>query len=148
MAEDQTQTIASSALDDTEDDARGDGADWESSEEDAEESTRTGGQQEQEQEAQAGDGESSVAAAVEGMLMRVKAPKRPSSHRGVYWNCGRWLAQISTNGHRQHLGLFDDKEAAARAYDEEVKQVHNNPTLNFLPDGSLTTPTANSSTQK
>lgn len=36
---------------------------------------------------------------------------------GVFWNAGRkcWQAQISMNGKRQHLGLFDTKEEAKAA---------------------------------
>ena len=50
---------------------------------------------------------------------------------------GRWGARISLNGRDQFLGTFGDEEAAARAYDEKARQLHDNPALNFLPDGSL-----------
>ena len=41
------------------------------------------------------------------------------------------------NGHKQHLGRFDDEEEAAQAYDEKAKQLYADPTLNFRPDGSI-----------
>jgi len=42
-----------------------------------------------------------------------------SGYVGVYWaeNAGRWRAQISVQHKKIHLGYFDSKEAAARAYD-------------------------------
>ena len=67
----------------------------------------------------------------------MKAPKRPSSYRGVGWNHGRWGAFIKAGGRSQWFGTYDTEEAAARAYDEKAKQVSDNPILNFLPDGSL-----------
>ena len=67
----------------------------------------------------------------------VKAPKAPSSYRGVRWNHGRWCAQIKMNGHKQNLGTYDTEEEAARAYDEKAKQINDGRPLNFLPDGSL-----------
>ena len=66
----------------------------------------------------------------------VKAPKRPSTYRGVYWSNGRSEAQIKVNGHQQYLGTYDTEEEAARAYDEKAKQLRDKPILNFLPDGS------------
>ena len=44
---------------------------------------------------------------------------RRSGLRGVYWHgqARRWVSQISVNGRLRHLGLFDDPEDAARAYD-------------------------------
>jgi hypothetical protein len=44
---------------------------------------------------------------------------RRSGYRGVYHHrpTGRWVGQISVDGHLRHLGLFEDPEQAARAYD-------------------------------
>jgi len=43
-----------------------------------------------------------------------------SSFTGVYWQKieGKWHVSILEGGKRKNLGLFDDEEAAARAYDE------------------------------
>ena len=67
----------------------------------------------------------------------MKAPKRPSTYRGVRWSRGQCAAQINVDGRQQSLGTFDDDEEAARAFDEKSKRVNDNPILNFLPDGSL-----------
>lgn len=48
-----------------------------------------------------------------------------------------WHAKIRVNGEDKHLGSFESEEAAALAYDEGVKVLHDVPVLNFLPDGSL-----------
>ncbi len=44
---------------------------------------------------------------------------RRSGYRCVYWHrqAERWVSQISVNGRLRHLGLFDDPEEAAKAYD-------------------------------
>jgi hypothetical protein len=41
-----------------------------------------------------------------------------SRYRGVFWNklCGKWSAQITTDGQSVHLGVYDSEEDAARAY--------------------------------
>lgn len=41
-----------------------------------------------------------------------------SGFKGVYWVAGRqkWYASIQVNGRTRHLGAFDEKEEAARAY--------------------------------
>ena len=56
---------------------------------------------------------------------------------GVHWNKNKWRARIHMQDESRDLGRHDTEEAAARAYDAEVKRVWANPVLNFLPDGSL-----------
>lgn len=48
-----------------------------------------------------------------------------SGHRGVGWHkgCEKWQARIGVDGKRIHLGYFDDKDDADRAYDD-VAMVH------------------------
>lgn len=45
---------------------------------------------------------------------------------GASWgkHQGRWRAQITVNGRKQHLGYFDDKWAAHRAYCEAKERLH------------------------
>lgn len=52
---------------------------------------------------------------------RVNAENRSdnmSGHRGVFWSkqAGKWSAQISIGGRQKHLGFFQKKEQAIRAY--------------------------------
>jgi hypothetical protein len=49
----------------------------------------------------------------------------------------KWRVDITFQGQNTYFGGFDTEEAAAKAYDEEAKRQWTNPTLNFLPDGSL-----------
>lgn len=56
---------------------------------------------------------------------------KPQSHNtsgllGVSFHkpSGRWRASIKVNGTNRHLGMFDDKQAAAKAYWDEKKRVH------------------------
>ena len=36
---------------------------------------------------------------------------------------GKWTARIKVNNRTEHLGYFDDEEAAARAYDARAWQL-------------------------
>lgn len=49
-----------------------------------------------------------------------------SGFKGVCWHkhTGKWQAQISTNGKRKSLGVFDTAEAAALAYQQFAQANH------------------------
>ncbi len=48
-----------------------------------------------------------------------------SGHKGVTWDKRRqkWLVQHQVDGHKKHVGYFDDVEEAGRAYREAVSRV-------------------------
>ena len=48
-----------------------------------------------------------------------------SIYKGVCWHkaSGKWYAQIKFKGKTIHIGLFTDKEEAARAYDAKAKEL-------------------------
>jgi AP2 domain/HNH endonuclease len=46
-----------------------------------------------------------------------------SGFRGVYKNHDRWMAQIMYSYEKIHLGTYDTKEAAAKAYDCKAKEL-------------------------
>jgi hypothetical protein len=55
---------------------------------------------------------------------------------GVFWSdsCKKWKASIENNGTQQHLGVFIDKEDAARAYDASALRLRGEfAVLNFPP---------------
>ncbi len=47
-----------------------------------------------------------------------------SRHRGVSWNegKGKWQAQLTVDGKEQHIAYFEDEEAAARAWDDALRE--------------------------
>lgn len=49
-----------------------------------------------------------------------------SGYKGVSWRPekSKWLAHITVNGQRKHLGYFDTPEQAADAYDEASRKYH------------------------
>lgn len=52
--------------------------------------------------------------------------RNTSGFRGVHWHkqMEKWRAVINVDGKNKHLGLFVDKEEAAKAYDAAAKQYH------------------------
>ncbi len=57
---------------------------------------------------------------------RKKNIKGTSKYKGVkrYPPKGNWVARISANGKRYHIGYFDNENDAAIAYNEKAKQLH------------------------
>jgi hypothetical protein len=48
-----------------------------------------------------------------------------SGYKGVYWHkkAKKWAAQLTTKGKNYHLGLYDNKEDAARAYNKKALEL-------------------------
>lgn len=48
-----------------------------------------------------------------------------SKYKGVFWNksASKWVAQVTKDGKRHHLGYFTDETEAALAYNEKAKEL-------------------------
>jgi hypothetical protein len=62
----------------------------------------------------------------ENNMNRFLQSNNHSGYKGVSWSkvSSRWRAYIKARGKQIHLGLFDSKEAAARAYNAAVPTYH------------------------
>lgn len=62
----------------------------------------------------------------ENMRNRGKSKNNTSGFKGVSWNnqSNKWQAQIAVNKKTIPLGMFVEKEDAARAYDKAARELH------------------------
>jgi hypothetical protein len=74
-----------------------------------------------------------LATAAENRLNRLVSSA--SGRRGVTWHrkIGRWQAQIEHAGKVTYLGCFDDKEEAARAYQQAAADIYGGEFAGTLP---------------
>ncbi len=53
--------------------------------------------------------------------------RNTSGYRGVCWSkrSNKWRAAITVNGKQIHIGVFNEKIEAAKAYDDAARKYHN-----------------------
>lgn len=67
---------------------------------------------------------------------RAVSVKSTSGYKGVYWKPqnGKWAAVLGYNKKQINIGLFETKELAAIAYNEQAKKIHGEfANLNIIP---------------
>lgn len=77
----------------------------------------------------------------QNIVNQKKSSRNTSGYRGVslHQKSGRWCAQIKRGDRRVHLGYFDEKDDAARAYDAKATELFGAYAhLNF-PNGEVST---------
>jgi hypothetical protein len=50
--------------------------------------------------------------------VRNRLPRRKGEPKGIYWDRGKWRTRITVNSKTIHLGRFESKLEAAKAYDK------------------------------
>ena len=67
-----------------------------------------------------------ICTSAENQRNRRATKNNTSGYKGVGWakQNKKWTAQIQHNGKKIHIGLYEDKEEAARAYDAKAKELH------------------------
>ena len=60
----------------------------------------------------------------QNMMNRGVQKNSTSGYKGVNEHQGKWRAYILENGKQKHLGVFEDKKEAARAYNKMAKLLH------------------------
>ena len=53
-----------------------------------------------------------------------KKSTNTSGYKGVSFQNGKWHSKITANGKQYHIGYYETKEEAAKAYDEKAKELH------------------------
>lgn len=82
-----------------------------------------------------------LATVAQNMHNRVPNAGCKSPYKGVWWHPvnHNWIASISCNGKRRHLGCFRTDLAAAHAYDAAARELHGRfARPNFGPGGYFT----------
>ena len=60
----------------------------------------------------------------ENQMNSIKQRNTNNKYKGVHFEHGRWRVRIKTNGKFKHVGLFDDEKEAARAYNEQAREIY------------------------